>query len=271
MHRVIFRGPIMSASTGSSGGTDPCIGASMSMRSIRDLLMCSAAALFSSHATPATDDARTDERARMVEIQMAGRDITDARVLEAMRKVPRHRFIPASEQRYAYADTPLPIGEAQTISQPYIVALMTQLVRPARTERALEVGTGSGYQAAVLAELVQHVFTIEIEPTLAKTAQGVLDDLNYDNVSARVGDGYAGWPDEAPFDIIVVTAAPDHVPPSLVAQLKPGGRMILPVGAKNASQQLLLIEKSASGKLNAKNISPVRFVPLRRSARDPTH
>lgn len=233
--------------------------------------MCSAAAVFGAHVTAATDDLRTSERQRMVEQHMVGRDITDSRVLDAMRKVPRHRFVPETEQRYAYADTPLPIGEQQTISQPYIVALMTQLARPTKAARALEVGTGSGYQAAVLAELVDHVFTIEIEPTLASTAQRVLNDLSYENITVRTGDGYEGWVEHAPFDIIIVTAAPDHVPQSLIDQLKPGGRMIVPVGAIHTSQELLLIEKDRAGKSSRRSITPVRFVPLRRSANDRTH
>jgi protein-L-isoaspartate(D-aspartate) O-methyltransferase len=240
------------------------------MGKVRDVLVCGAAALFGSNAVPAADDDRADERTRMVEQQMAGRDIDDARVLEAMRRVPRHRFVPERERRYAYSDTPLPIGEDQTISQPYIVALMTQLVRPTKDSRALEVGTGSGYQAAVLAELVDHVFTIELEPTLAMNAQRVLKELGYENITVRTGDGYAGWPDRAPFDIIVVTAAPDHIPPSLLDQLKPSGRMIVPVGPSSTQQQLQLIEKDAAGKTHIEMISPVRFVPLRRDAGERT-
>ena len=207
----------------------------------------------------------------MVEEQMAARDINDQRVLAAMRKVPRHRFVPEGEQRYAYADTPLPIGEDQTISQPYIVALMTQLARPAADVRALEIGTGSGYQAAVLAELVQRVYTIELEPTLAARAQRTLNELGYTNVTARAGDGYVGWPEHAPFDIIVVTAAPDHIPPALLAQLKPGGRMVVPVGPTGSHQELQLVEKDADGRTHTKKISPVRFVPLRRQAGERTH
>lgn len=206
------------------------------------------------------------ERAHMVEQQMALRDIDDAAVLDAIRKVPRHRFVPVHEQRYAYADTPLPIGEGQTISQPYIVALMTQLARPKETDRALEIGTGSGYQAAVLAELVEHVYTIELEAVLAATAARVLRELGYDNISTRTGDGYAGWPEHAPFDIIIVTAAPDHVPQPLLDQLKPGGRLVVPVGPVSATQQLQLIEKDSKGAITTKNLTPVRFVPLRRGA-----
>ena len=159
---------------------------------------------------------------------------------------------------------PLPIGQGQTISQPYIVALMTELVQPDASDRVLEVGTGSGYQAAVLAELVDHVYTIEIEPELARSATHVLRELGYDNVTVRTGDGYAGWPEEAPFDIIVVTAAPDHVPQALIDQLKRDGLMIVPVGPVFAVQQLRLIEKDERGEVRTRNIAPVRFVPLRR-------
>jgi protein-L-isoaspartate(D-aspartate) O-methyltransferase len=203
-------------------------------------------------------------RETMVREHMEARGIRDPRVLEAMRKVHRHLFVPQDLRDRAYTDGPLPIGRGQTISQPYIVALMTELVRPKRTDRVLEIGTGSGYQAAVLAQLVQHVYTIELEETLARQAEAVLRELKYDNVTVRAGDGYAGWPEHAPFDIIVVTAAPDHVPQPLIDQLKPGGRMVVPVGATYSVQQLQLIEKDASGKVTTKNVSGVMFVPLRR-------
>ncbi|HWK52300.1 MAG TPA: protein-L-isoaspartate(D-aspartate) O-methyltransferase, partial [Steroidobacter sp.] len=160
------------------------------------------------------------QRAEMVSRQIAERGVRDERVLAAMRKVPRHEFVPDSEQRLAYHDTPLPIGESQTISQPYIVALMTELARPAGDHRVLEVGTGSGYQAAVLAEIVEQVYSIEIEASLAQRAEGVLQKLGYENVIVRAGDGYAGWAEHAPFDSIVITAAPDHIPQPLIEQLK---------------------------------------------------
>src|SRR5690606_26561534 len=182
-------------------------------------------------------------RAAMVNEQLAARGIKNQDVLDAMRRVPRHRFVPASEQAYAYRDMPLPIGKGQTISQPYIVALMTELVQPRSDARALEVGTGSGYQAAVLAQLVDHVYSIEIEPELAQRAAKVLEELGYDNVTVRAGDGYAGWPEHAPFDIIIVTAAPEHVPQSLIDQLKPGGSMVVPVGPRYSVQELRLITK----------------------------
>ncbi|WP_129642995.1 protein-L-isoaspartate(D-aspartate) O-methyltransferase [Peristeroidobacter agariperforans] len=203
-------------------------------------------------------------RAQMVSRQIAERGVSDERVLAAMRKVPRHEFVPDSEKRSAYHDTPLPIGEGQTISQPYIVALMTELARPARNHRVLEVGTGSGYQAAVLAELVEHVYSIEIESTLAQRASEVLRRLGYDNVTVRAGDGYAGWAEHAPFDVIVITAAPDHIPQPLIEQLKPGGRMVVPVGPVAAIQQLRVLEKNAVGKVTSTVVAPVRFVPLRR-------
>jgi protein-L-isoaspartate(D-aspartate) O-methyltransferase len=242
------------------------------MGKVRDILVCGAAALFGSNATDAaTDQDRAVERTRMVDEQMAGRNIDDPRVLAAMRKVPRHRFVAANEQRRAYADTPLPIGEDQTISQPYIVALMTQLARPTPTARALEIGTGSGYQAAVLAELVEHVYTIELEPTLAARAEQVLKESGYSNITARAGDGYAGWSEHAPFDIIIVTAAPDHIPPALLEQLKPGGRMVVPVGPIASHQELQLIEKDTAGTTRTRKITPVRFVPLRRDATERTH
>lgn len=204
------------------------------------------------------------EREQMVAQQIANRGIKDQQVLAAMRKVPRHEFVPDSEKRHAYRDTPLPIGEDQTISQPYIVALMTELVQPDAADRVLEIGTGSGYQAAVLAEIVEHVYTIEIEPSLAQRAAEVLLRLGYGNVTVRAGDGYLGWAEHAPFDIIVVTAAPDHIPQPLIEQLKPGGRMVAPVGPVFSTQQLRVFEKSADGQMISKNVTAVRFVPLRR-------
>lgn len=200
----------------------------------------------------------------MVSEQLEARGIRDPRVLAAFRKTPRHRFAPEADRSRAYKDHPLPIGEGQTISQPYIVALMTELARPRASDRVLEVGTGSGYQAAILSPLVAHVYTIELEPTLAQRADRVLRELQYDNVTTRTGDGYAGWPEEAPFDIIIVTAAPDHLPRPLLEQLKPGGRLVVPVGPTYATQQLQVVEKDAAGKLRTRNVTPVRFVPLRR-------
>lgn len=212
-------------------------------------------------------DTWTAARLAMVDTQIAARGIRDPRVLVAMRTVPRHEFVPAAEQRYAYDDYPLPIGRDQTISQPYIVALMTELARPAPGDSVLEVGTGSGYQAAVLSGLVARVRTIELEPELAASASGRLARLGYANVEVRQGDGYAGWPDAAPFDIIVVTAAPEAVPPALVAQLKPRGRLVIPVGPVHDVQHLQVIEKDEAGATRARVVLPVRFVPLRKPAR----
>ena len=213
----------------------------------------------------AQDDSSYDAaRETMVREQIAGRGIRDPRVVDAMRQVPRHLFIPAAERAHAYDDGPVPIGQGQTISQPYIVALMTELVRPQPGDRVLEVGTGSGYQAAVLARLVAHVYTVELEDTLARSATAVLRELKYENITVRTGDGYGGWPEHAPFDIVIVTAAPEQVPQPLIDQLKPGGRLIVPVGPRYSVQQLQLIEKDASGATRTTNVSPVMFVPLRR-------
>jgi protein-L-isoaspartate(D-aspartate) O-methyltransferase len=186
----------------------------------------------------------------------------DERVLRALREVERQRFVPESLQSDAYANQPLPIGHGQTISQPWIVALMTDLVEPGPGDRVLEIGTGSGYQAAVLAGLVGEVYSIEIIEPLATQASERLARLGYDNVTTRLGDGYFGWEEQAPFDAIVVTAAASHVPPPLIAQLKPGGRMVIPVGGRFAVQYLLLVEKTAAGETVTQQIAPVRFVPL---------
>lgn len=210
------------------------------------------------------DSSYAAARTSMVREQIAGRGIRDARVIEALGRVPRHLFIPSAERARAHLDGPVPIGHGQTISQPYIVALMTELVRPRSTDRVLEVGTGSGYQAAVLAQLVEHVNTIELEDTLASSASALLRELKYDNVTVRAGDGYAGWPELAPFDIVIVTAAPEQIPQPLIDQLKAGGRLIVPVGPRFTVQQLQLIEKDAGGATRTTNVSPVMFVPLRR-------
>jgi len=212
-------------------------------------------------------------RARMVEDIAAmaretggetGRSRFADAVMAAMGKVPRHRFVSLAQQDFAYENRPLPIGEGQTISQPYIVALMTDLLDPKPGDRVLEVGTGSGYQAAVLAELVARVYTIEIVEPLGKNAAKILGELGYRNIEARVGDGYGGWPQAAPFDAIVVTAAPPSVPQPLVDQLKPGGRMVIPVGGSLEVQQLLLVEKRPDGSAATRRTLPVRFVPLTR-------
>jgi protein-L-isoaspartate(D-aspartate) O-methyltransferase len=200
-----------------------------------------------------------EARRRMVERQLRGAGIRDPRVLGAMGRVPRHRFVPPEAVPAAYDDTPLPIGLGQTISQPYIVAFMTQAARVAPGDTVLEIGTGSGYQAAVLAELAGAVYSIEIVPELAARARATLEALGYANVHLRAGDGYRGWPEHAPYDAIVVTAAPDHVPPALVAQLAPGGRLVIPVGV--GEQELLVISRDARGVTTRRTI-PVRFVPF---------
>ncbi len=201
-------------------------------------------------------------RERMVATQLRPptRDITNALVLAAMAKVPRHEFVPEKYRDEAYEDSPLPIGYSQTISQPYIVAFMTEKLEPHPGDRVLEVGTGSGYQAAVLAELVAEVYTIEIVEPLAQRARTDLDRLGYRNVRVRTGDGYQGWPDAAPFDAIIVTCAPDHVPQPLVEQLKEGGRMMIPVGPLG-EQQLYLLEKRG-GEVHRQSVLGVRFVPM---------
>jgi protein-L-isoaspartate(D-aspartate) O-methyltransferase len=198
-------------------------------------------------------------RLEMVERQIAGRDVRDPRVLDAMRKVERDKFVPPSQVPYAYYDQPLPIGEGQTISQPYIVALMTELLEPKPTDVVLEVGTGSGYQAAVLAELVKEVYSIEIITALAESAKERLQKLGYKNVVVKAGDGYQGWKEHAPFDGIIVTAAPDHVPQPLVDQLKEGGKLVIPVG--DIYQELVVITKTKTG-TQKRSVIPVRFVPM---------
>jgi protein-L-isoaspartate(D-aspartate) O-methyltransferase len=209
--------------------------------------------------TTRTDDVFTLAREHMVREQIERRGVRDPRVLLAMATVPRHLFVPEESMKQAYDDGPLPIEEGQTISQPYIVAFMTEAIRPRPTDRVLEVGTGSGYQAAVLATLVAEVFSIEIHPALMKTAQRRLADLGFTNVTLRTGDGYRGWPEAAPFDAIIVTAATPAVPQPLVDQLKPGGRMVLPVGS--GDQELVRIVRSPRG-VEREPLLPVRFVPM---------
>ncbi len=217
---------------------------------------------------------RADERRRMVETIEAYARLPDsgvaggrldARVLDAMRAVPRHEFVPEGVSHLAYADSPLPIGLGQTISQPYIVALMTHLMQVKPGDRVLEIGTGSGYQAAVLARLAREVYSVEIVAELGTRAAATLSRLGYANVVTRVGDGYQGWEEHAPYDGIMVTAAPDHVPAALVAQLKPGARLVIPVGALH--QDLMVIAKGADGTTTSTTVIPVRFVPLLRGSR----
>ena len=214
--------------------------------------------MFTSQVAGQDKNDYNDHRKKMIENQIVSRGVTDENVISVMSEIPRHLFIEESQWPIAYSDGPLPIGHGQTISQPYIVAFMTELLQP-DTHHVLEIGTGSGYQAAVLAKLVHHVFTIEIVSELGRSARKTLKRLGYENVSVRVGDGYKGWPKEAPFDRIIVTAAPEKVPQALVDQLKPGGRMVLPVGPRWWGQDLLVIEKDLTGEVIEKKTLPVRF------------
>jgi protein-L-isoaspartate(D-aspartate) O-methyltransferase len=211
------------------------------------------------------DEACAVERERMVTDQIEARGVRDPAVLAAMREVPRHLFVPAALRSHAYEDHPLEIGYGQTISQPFIVALMTALAKPTPSTRVLEIGTGCGYQAAVLSRLVEHVFSVDVNDDLAQQASARLERLGYANVTVRRGDGHAGWEREAPFEIILVTAAPERVPQALIDQLAPGGRLVIPVGPRHA-QELQLIEKAAGGPPGARTVAPVVFVPM---VRDP--
>jgi protein-L-isoaspartate(D-aspartate) O-methyltransferase len=213
------------------------------------------------HKQPASSSEFAAERQNMVEQQLKPRGIRDERVIAAMAKVPREEFVAENVRGQSYADSALPIGHDQTISQPYIVAFMTEQLRPKPTDRVLEVGTGSGYQAAVLAELVKDVYTIDIVEPLAKEASARLARLGYNNAHVKVGDGYQGWAEVGPFDAIIVTCAPDKIPQPLIQQLKDGGRMIVPVGTTMMDQQLYLLEKK-NGELAQTAILPVRFVPM---------
>lgn len=211
-----------------------------------------------------------EERAHMVQTQMVQRSpsIRDSEVLEAMRQVPRHLFVPWSLKRLAHEDHPLPIGHGQTISQPYIVALMTEALQLKANSKVLEIGTGSGYQAAVLSELTSQVFTMEIITPLANEARGRLQKLGYHTVKVRIGDGYFGWPEEGPFDGIIVTCAAGHIPPPLIAQLRQGGRMVIPVGGVYQVQRLMVVTKDRDGRVRTNELLPVRFVPMTGAIRE---
>ncbi|MDW7772293.1 MAG: protein-L-isoaspartate(D-aspartate) O-methyltransferase [Desulfobulbaceae bacterium] len=226
------------------------------------LLLLAAAAQSAAGAESA--DGFQRQRQAMVANQLALRGIEDKGVLRAMETVPRHLFVPDKLRGRAYADNPLPIGHGQTISQPFIVAFMTEIIKPEPHHRVLEIGTGSGYQAAVLAELMARVHTIEIVPELARSAKERLRKQGYDKVEVRQGDGYHGWPEAGPFDAIVVTAAAEFIPPPLIEQLKEGGRMIIPVGSAFYLQHLVLVEKK-DGEVTTSQLMPVRFVPFRRA------
>ena len=228
------------------------------MRSVALVFLVCACA--TSLALAQTEKEMTEQRDRMVDRQIEKRGIENPRVLQALRDVKRHLFVEPEDISSAYDDHPLPIGHGQTISQPYIVALMTESIDPQPPDRVLEIGTGSGYQAAVLSRLVANVYTIEIVEELGEEAKGRLERLGYQNVTVKIGDGYKGWPEHAPFDKIVVTAAPPEVPPALVDQLAPGGRMVIPVGT--TFQELLLVEKANDGRVSKRVITGVRFVPM---------
>lgn len=227
------------------------------------LLVCACLLVPCLSAAGETRDPHARERARMVADTIEARGVKDPAVLEAMRTVRRDLLVPDHLRRSAYGDHPLPIGHGQTISQPYIVALMTEVVRPKPGHTILEIGTGSGYQAAVLAEIGAQVCTIEIVPELARRSAEALKELGYSTVETRAGDGYWGWPERAPFDAIVVTAAAERIPPPLIEQLKDGGRMIIPVGPALGNQYLVLVTKD-DGKLRTERLLPVRFVPFTR-------
>jgi protein-L-isoaspartate(D-aspartate) O-methyltransferase len=234
------------------------------MRAIATLALTLACTGMGNPPLAAADDSRQRERDAMVDQQIAARDITHAPTLAAMRKVPRHRFVPDSLAGSAYDDSPLPIGHGQTISQPLIVAFMTEQARITRDSKVLEIGTGSGYQAAIAAELSDHVFSIEIVPALATRAAETLKATGYERVQTRAGDGYHGWPEHAPFDVIIVTAAADTIPPPLIAQLREGGRMLIPVGPQFGAQNLVLVTKQ-DGRIRTRTLMPVRFVPFTRT------
>ena len=231
----------------------------MSRRSLASLITACFAAcllLFSG------EDPFTLRRERMVREQIEGRGIRNADVLRMMRSTPRHLFVPEDVREYAYSDRALPIGLGQTISQPYIVALMTELLAAGKTDRVLEIGTGSGYQAAILAGTARHVYTIEIVPELANSARDRLAANGSKNVTVRLGDGYKGWPEEAPFDRIILTAAPQEVPQKLIEQLTRGGRLVAPVGDSPATQELVVVEKTMGGEIHRQAVAPVMFVPM---------
>ena len=243
------------------------------MSFIRPMILPLAAALAVTAAPACAQEDAAQQRRAMVEdiermAQATSRSIGTSRlddaVMRAMSEVPRHEFVPAEYRAFAYANRPLPIGEGQTISQPYIVALMTHLAEVDDGSTVLEIGTGSGYQAAVLAEIAAEVSTIEIVEPLGRRAAATLERLGYDNVSVRIGDGYLGWPEAAPFDAIIVTAAPEEVPAPLIEQLAPGGRLVIPVGAAGSVQSLRVLEKDAAGEVTERDVLPVAFVPFTR-------
>ena len=233
-------------------------------------IICISLLLYSNFGLTGEDDysRQREQMVRIIEEDVIAtsvyldKKVLDSSVLQALNTVPRHKLVPASQKPYAYLNKPLAIGYGQTISQPYIVAIMTDILNPHPEHKILEIGTGSGYQAAILSRLVKKVYTIEIIEALGKRARRDLGKLGYDNIQVRIGDGYYGWEQYAPYDGIVVTAAASHIPPPLIQQLKPGGRMIIPVGSRFLTQQLLLVIKDKESKVTTRQILPVRFVPL---------
>ncbi|MGE5248532.1 MAG: protein-L-isoaspartate(D-aspartate) O-methyltransferase [Verrucomicrobiota bacterium] len=232
------------------------------MRLLRVLAIAAVVLSVTPHSAPGMDDPFARKRAEMVYDQLEREGISDPQVLAAMREVPRHLFVPPEYRRRAYDPYPVPIGEGQTISQPYIVAFMTQILRLRETDRVLEVGTGSGYQAAIAARLAREVYTVEINESLAERSARTLSELGYRNVVVRQGDGYYGWEEKAPFDAIIVTCAGGHIPPPLLRQLADGGRMIMPVGGLFLTQNLVFLEKDARGIVTQRTVLPVAFVRL---------
>ena len=239
---------------------------SSSWRAIPVQLVTGLLGLFAVASLPAQSRDASAERLKMVEEQIRRRGVTDPRVLDAMRRVPRDRFVPPEMRSRAYDDSPLPIGGGQTISQPFIVAYMADALDVSPNHKVLEIGTGSGYHAAVLGQLARAVYTIEIVPDLARRATATLGSLGYSNVHVREGDGFAGWPEQAPFDRILVTAAPEEIPQPLVDQLATGGRLVLPLGPQGQTQWLTVVEKTARGVVERRTI-PVQFVPFTRRPR----
>lgn len=233
---------------------------------MKSFLFAGMAILLSILLTPRLNaqDSFEKQRIDMVNSQIKARGVSDPATLNAMKKVPRHLFVPNSYRQSAYQDRPLPIGYGQTISQPYIVGYMTEIIHPQADYTVLEIGTGSGYQAAILAEIVAKVYTIEIVEDLGRSAASRLRQLGYDNLEVKIADGYHGWPEKGPFDAIVVTAAAEFIPPPLIEQLKEGGKMIIPVGSPFQAQTLMLVEKTVGGKTSTKRLFPVSFVPFTR-------
>lgn len=232
------------------------------LRWCRVLVGVALAACGAVETTAQLEDGFTSRREAMVRRQIESRDIRSDAVRRVMRKVPRHLFVPANLEEAAYFDQPLPIGHGQTISQPYIVAFMTEQLDLKPGHKILEIGTGSGYQAAVLAELVEQMFTIEIVEELGRRAERTLTELGYENIQVRIGNGYAGWPEEAPFDRILLTAAPEEIPGTLVEQLVPGGRLVAPVGPVHGVQEIIVLDKDRDGRARRRSVLPVRFVPM---------